>query len=82
MKLNKNHFYFLTYLENKQIQKILCTINESFILERLNITLKNIKDHLSVIELCSNGIVKIKNVPLENILSIRKQKVIKEESVN
>lgn len=82
MKLNKNYFYFLTYLENKQIQKILCTINESFILERLNITLKNVKDHLSVIELCSSGEVKIKNVPLEDILSIRKQKVIKEESIS
>lgn len=80
MKLNKNHFYFLTYLENKQIQKILFTINESFILERLNTTLQNIKDHLSVVELCSNGGVRVRNVPLKNILSIRKQRVIKEES--
>jgi len=80
MKINSNFNYFLTYLENKQIQKILCTINESFILERLNMTLQNIKDHLSVMELCSNGFVRIKHIPLKNILSIKKQKKIKEES--
>lgn len=80
MKLNKNHFYFLTYLENKQIKKILCTINESFILERLNITLQNIKDHLSVVELFSDGGIRVRNIPLKNILSIKKQKTVKEES--
>lgn len=80
MKLNSNFNYFLTYLENKQIQKILCTINESFILEKLNLHLKKIKNHLSVIELCSNGDIRIKNIPLKNILSIKKQKAVKEES--
>ena len=80
MKLNSNFNYFLTYLEQNQIQKILCTINESFIIERLNLPLKLIKNHLSVMELCSNGGVRFKNIPLKNVLSIKKQKVVKEES--
>ena len=82
MKLNSNFNYFLIYLEKDKIEKILCTIDESFILERLNLPLKSIKNHLSVMELCSNGGVRYKNIPFKNILSIKKQKKIKEDSLS
>ena len=82
MKLNSNFNYFLTYLEKNEIQKILITVNESFISERLNLTLQSIKNHLSAMELCSNGDVRIRNIPFKNILSFKKQKVVKEESLS
>jgi hypothetical protein len=79
MKLNPDFNYYLFYLEKNIPQKILITINESFILERLNFSLKKIKNYFSALELCSDGSVKIINIPEKNILSLKKQKVIKEE---
>jgi hypothetical protein len=78
--LNKNFNYFITYLQNKKIEKSLVSFDESFILERLHISLDKIKNHLNVMELCYDGKVRIITIPEKDILSIKKQKVIKVES--
>jgi hypothetical protein len=78
--LNKNFNYFITYLQNKKIQKTLISFDESFILERLHISLDKVKNHLNVMELCSDGRVRVITIPEKNILSIKKQKVVKVES--
>jgi hypothetical protein len=76
--LNKNFNYYLYYLENNKPQKLLFTLNPSFIFERLKTQLIQENNNLSIMELCSNGDVKIKKISLQSILSIKKQNVIKE----
>jgi len=78
--LNKNFNYFITYLQNKKIEKSLVSFDESFILERLHTSLDKIKNHLNVMELCCDGKVRIITIPEKDILSIKKQKVVKVES--
>jgi hypothetical protein len=78
--LNKNFNYFITYLQNKKIEKSLVSFDESFILERLDTSLDKIKNHLNVMELCSDGKVRIITIPEKDVLSIKKQKVVKVES--
>jgi hypothetical protein len=78
--LNKNFNYFITYLQNKKIKKSLISFNESFILERLHTSLDKIKNHLNMMELCSDGRVRVITIPEKNVLSIKKQKVVKVES--
>jgi hypothetical protein len=78
--LNKNFNYFITYLQNKKIEKSLVSFDESFILERLHISLDKIKNHLNTMELCSDGRVRNIMIPKKNVLSIKKQKVVKVES--
>lgn len=76
--LNKNYNYYLYYLENNKPQKLLFTLNPSFIFERLKTQLVQEKNNLSLMELCIDGDVKIRKISLQSILSIKKQNVIKE----